>query len=126
MASSSSPKINSFLAGAAISKGMAVKFGSDEKHVVKGAANTDRVIGIAQNAPSGAEEFCEVARPGGGAKGLLGENVTKGKFLVAHTDGTLVKANAAADVVIAVAMEDGSSGELIDVEVVMFLAAAAD
>lgn len=114
------------LAGAAISKGMAVKKGSDDKHVVKGSANTSKCIGIAQSAPTTAEDPVEVALPGGGAKGLLGENCVAGNLLVSHTDGTLVLANTAGDFVIAQALEDGSAGDLIDVTVAVSHAAVAE
>lgn len=126
MASSLAPKIVGFLADAAISKGMAVKIGSDDKHVAKGAANTDSCIGIAQVAVTTAEDTVEVALPGGGGKALLGESVVAGKLLVAHTDGTLVKANASGDKIIAMALEGGASGDLIDVVVAASMAAAAE
>jgi hypothetical protein len=125
MASTLEPVIQTLLADAAISKGMAVKFGTDFKHVAKGAANTDRCIGIAQSAPTAAEDAVEVAFPGGGAKGLLGESVSAGNDLCAHTDGTLVKVNASGDAIIARAMQGGSSGDLIDVLVYYAPALAA-
>lgn len=126
MASSLEPKIVGFLAGAAISKGMAVKKGADDSHVIKGTANTSLCIGIAQNAPTTAEDLVEVAVPGGGGKGLLGESVVAGNHLVSHTDGSLVKANASGDMIIAMAMKDGSSGDLVDIVVIAGQAAAAE
>lgn len=126
MASSSSPKIVAILAGAAITKGMAVKKGSTDSYVIKGTANTSLCVGVAQNAPAAANDVCEVALPGGGGKGLLGESVVMGNHLVSHTDGTLVKANASGDMIIAMAMQDGSSGDLIDIEVISGQAAAAE
>lgn len=126
MASSSQPRIVAILAGAAIAKGKAVKKGADDSHVIAGTANTSRCIGIAQNAPTAAEDACEVAIPGGGAKGLLGETVAMGDLLVSHTDGTLVKANASGDHIIAMAMRDGVANDLIDVEVLIGQAAAAE
>lgn len=102
-----------------------MKIGSDRDHVAVGAANTDRCVGIAQSAPAAAEEVMEVALPGGGAKGLLGETVVAGNDLVSHTDGTLVKPNAAGDEIIARAKEGGASGELINVEVIVSSAHAA-
>lgn len=125
MASSLAPKIVAFLADAAITKGMAVKIGSNDQHVAKSAANTDSSVGLAQVSVTTAEDTVEVAI-GGGAKGLLGESVVAGKLLVAHTDGTLVKANASGDKIIAMAMEGGASGDLIDVVVVPSMAAAAE
>ena len=125
MASSLKPEIVVLLASAAVAKGKAMKIGTDDNHVVVGAANTDKVLGIVQNAPTAAEELAELA-VAGGAKALLGESVVAGNFLVSHTDGTLVKANASGDILIAQAMEGGSSGDLIDVVVIHGHAAAAE
>jgi len=125
MASSSAPRIVTLKAGAAISKGMAVKFGADQNHVVKGAANTDRCFGIAQNDATAAEDPVEVAIQGGGGKAKLSESVNPGDYLVSHTDGTLAKANAEGDVVVAVAMQSGVLNDIIGVEVVNMTAHAA-
>ena len=127
MASSSQPRYLAFLADGAIAKGKAVKIGTDRKHVAVGAANTDKCIGICMTEDvSAAEDQVEVAMQGGGAKGLLGETVTAGHYLVSHTDGSLVKANAAGDHVVAMALEGGVSGDLIAVEVVAFEAVDAE
>lgn len=126
MASSRAPIIETFLADAAISKGMAVKFGTDYKHVAKSSANTNHHIGIAQSAPTAAEDAVEVAMPGGGAKGLLSETVSAGDFLTGHTDGSLRKPDGAGDVCIAIAKQDGVSGDLIDVDVMIFVASGAN
>lgn len=126
MASHSEPRIYKFKNTAAIAKGSAVKIsGAAGDTVVVGAANTDRCIGIIQNAASSDLEGAEVALPGGGAKALLGESVSAGDYLVCHTDGTLVKANAEGDHIIALAMQDGASADLIAVEVVIATAHAA-
>lgn len=126
MASSLAPQIQIFKAGAAISKGMAVKPGADNNHVLKGSANTSLCIGVAQSAPTTAEDPVEVAVVGGGGKGLLGETVAAGNHLVSHTDGTLVKVNASGDNIIALAMADGVSGDLIDIMVISGQGAAAE
>lgn len=126
MAAHSEPRIYAYKADAAIAKGKAVKLGTDSKHVAVCSANTDSAIGILQSAPDAAEAICEVALPGGGAKGLLGETVAGGELLVAHTDGSLVKANAAGDNVIAQALEGGVANDLISVEVMVGHAAAAE
>lgn len=126
MASSSEPKIYTLLAGAAIAKGKAVKIGSDDNHVIASTANTSLNMGVSQNAPAAAEDPCELALPGGGGKGLLGETVVAGNHLVSHTDGTLVKPNASGDQIIAKAMEGGVAGDLIDIEVISGQAAAAE
>lgn len=126
MAVSNRQNMETFLADAAITKGHAVKPGTDASHVAKGTANTSKCIGIAQSAPTTAEDAVEVALPGGGAKGLLGETVTAGAYLVSHTDGTLVLPNAAGDHVIAMALEGGVSGDLINVLVCAFEAYNAE
>jgi hypothetical protein len=126
MAVSSNPNIVSYLCDAAIAKGKAVKIGTDRSHVAVGAANTDKVIGILQTATTAAEETAEVAIAGGGAKALLGEGVTAGAYLVSHTNGTLVLANAAGDHVVAVAMEAGDASDLIEVFVTYFEAYNAE
>jgi hypothetical protein len=126
MASSSQPKIVALLAGAAIAKGKAVKKGSTDSYVIAGTANTSRCIGVCQNAPAAADDVAEIALNGGGGKGLLGETVAMGDLLVSHTDGSLVKANASGDHVIAMAMKDGVANDLIDIEVMISQAAAAE
>lgn len=118
------PEIQIFKADGALAAYKAVKKGSDDKHVVAGTANTDKVIGISQNVVTTAEDIIEVA-VNGGAKGLLGENVVQGDLLVSHADGRLVKPNAANDIIIAQAMEDGSSGEVIAVIITRGMASAA-
>jgi len=125
MASSKAPKIQTYLADGAIAKGKAVKAGSDDSHAAVGAANTNRCIGIAQSASTAAEQELEVATPGGGAKGLLGETVSAGDDLVSHTDGTLVKPNAEGDQIVARALEGGAASDLIAVEVYFATAQAA-
>ena len=125
MASTSEPKILTFKADGVIAKGKAVKAGTDKDHVAIGAANTDRCLGIAQNASAAAEDLLEVALPGGGAKALLGETVVAGNDLVSGTDGRLVKPNLAADEIIARAQQGGAANDLIAVEVVVSSASAA-
>lgn len=117
MASSLKPVILTFKADAAITKGMAVKLGTDAKHVAKGAAATDDCIGVAQSAPTAAEDAVEVAVPGGGGKGLCQTTVVAGNLLVSHTDGKLKPIATAGDRVVAVAMEGGVAGDLIDIMV---------
>lgn len=127
MASHSEPRILSFQATGSISKGKAVKVSSGQTsgQVTIGAANTDRCIGLAQSVASGSGSLVEVALPGGGAKGLLGETVSPGEDLVSHTDGSLVKPNASGDQIIARALEAGVSGDLVAVEVYLAPALAS-
>lgn len=125
MASHSEPRIYKFKNTAAIAKGKAVKLsGTAGDTVVVGAANTDRCIGVIQNDATSALEGAEVALQGGGGKGLVGESVAAGDYLVSHTDGSLYKANAEGDHVVAIAMQAGAANDLIAIEVVAFTAHA--
>jgi hypothetical protein len=126
MSSTSTPRIQVYKADAAIAKGKAVKIGSDREHVAVCSANTDKAIGILQSASTAAEDLVEVALQGGGAKALIGETISAGAYLVAHTDGTLVKPNAAGDHVCAMAMEDAVANDLAAVEVVMLEAQGSE
>lgn len=133
MSSTSEPRLQTFKSGTAIAKGKAVKKGSTDQHVIAGAANTDKVVGIAymettnlDSKQQAIEEVIEVALPGGGGKALLGEAVSMGNKLVSHTDGRLVKTNNSGDQIIAIAMQDGVENDIIAVEVVVAIATAAD
>lgn len=119
------PKVVSYLAGAAIPRGSAVKIGADKKHVICGSANTSPCIGIALNAATAAEDTVEVALPGGGAMALLNETVSAGNDLVSHTDGKLALPNAEGDQLVARALEGGASGELVPVLVYLGTAHAS-
>lgn len=105
---------------ASIAIGSVVKAGSDKSHVAKASAATDKAIGIAQSLVEAAEQAVEVAMVGGGAKALLGGTVSFGDFLASDSNGALVATTTANNKVIAQAMEDGVSGDLIAVEVVSF------
>lgn len=130
MASTSAPRILTYKGGGAIAKGSAVKFDSADDQVIECTANTDAVVGIAQSALTAAEAtqgiMVEVALPGGGAKGLAGETITRGKLLVPATDGDLEQTNTSGDSVCAVAMEDAVAGDIFAVEVIRAVATAAD
>lgn len=125
MASHSPSKAVVLLAGGTVVKGHAVKIGADDNHVIECTANTDLALGIALNSATVGVEV-EIALPGGGAKAKLGEASVAGKLLVPHTDGTCVKANAAGDRLVGITMEGGASGDLVDVEVLLGHAAAAE
>lgn len=118
------PIVVTYKAGAAISRGMAVKYSADKEHVVKAAANTDRCFGIALNDAASAEDLVEVALPGGGAYALCGENISAGKDVCAKSDGSVEVVNSEGDQIIARALEDGSSGALVPV-IVYFATAHA-
>jgi len=121
MASTFAPQIQTFKADAAISKGMVVKFGTDSKHVAKSALATNLNIGVAQSAPTTAEDLVEVALPGGGAKGLAGGSITKGDLLTSDTAGKMVSTTTPGDRVIGVAMDDASADDLFDMFVQLSL-----
>lgn len=98
--------------------GAGYKFGTDGKHVTKGAAATDKIIGICQTEAgqvTAAEDPLELALRGGGAKALLNGVVTRGAELAFN--GTGFVAASSADWVSAIAMESGVSGDIIPVEV---------
>lgn len=126
MAANYKSNLASLLADGALAVGNAVKAGSDNDHCAIGAANTDKCFGLVQNTVDAAEDVAEIAFPGGGGKGLLGETVAAGDYLVSHTDGSLVKANAAGDHVCAMALRSGVSGDVIDCLVVCFEAYDAE
>lgn len=118
MAAYSTPKIEAKKSDdAAISQGMAVKLGTDYKHVTKGAAVSDELVGICQNVVTAAEGLVEVAIPGGGALGLCQTTVATGDFLTSHSDGKLKPCTSNNDHYIAQAKQDGVAGDLIGVEV---------
>jgi hypothetical protein len=102
-----------------LSRGMVVKAGSDKSHVAKATAGTDKVIGLAMNDTSAAEDSVDVALPGGGAAGLLGGTVSFGDLLTADSAGKLVATTSANDKIVAQAMEDGVVGDIIGVNVVI-------
>ncbi len=117
MASYSEPRILTYKAAAAQAAYTAVKAGTDRAHVAIASAKTDKQIGIAQSAPTAADDPIEVAVMGGGAKAKLGGSVSMGDLLSATTDGTLIATTTAADRWIAVAMEDGVTDDVIGVEI---------
>ena len=118
MASSSEPKIVTLKAAAAITRGKAVKVGADDDHIAVASAATDKSIGLIQNTTTAAEDFAEIALPGGGAKGLLGGTVANGDMLAPDSNGALVATTTENDRVIAMAMQAGVANDYIDVEVI--------
>lgn len=124
MSSILQPKIATFIAGGAIAKGKAVKLSSGK--VVACSANTDKAIGICQNAPAADGDYAEVAMPGGGALASCDGTVAEGKWLVPSSDGQLEQTNAAGDIVIAQALEAGVANDLISVVVLQAAATKAD
>lgn len=121
MASHSPSNALTFKCGAAISKGMCVKPGSDTLHVIKSAAATSKNLGIALNTTTTAEDKVEIALPGGGAKALLGGSVSFGDLLTADSAGKLVATTTPGDRYVCMAMDDGSAEDLCAVHVVVGL-----
>lgn len=116
MSSTTEKKIATYRAGSGgVLKGNAVKLSSGL--VVKGAAVTDRVIGIANNAADegGAVEVC---LPGGGGQGLAKTTIAEGDLLGVNADGSLQKVDGASSIIIAQAMEGASAGEIFEVNVI--------
>lgn len=119
MATSSKQRMQGYISDGAIAYGKAVKIGSDRKHVaVVSTGRTDKSIGICQTKDIDAAELSlEVAINGGGAKALLGGTVSAGDELGVNNSGQLIKVATANDRRVAIAMEDGVSGDIIAVEV---------
>ena len=122
MAMTKAPIILVFLADAAITKGQAVMFGSDNRHVVKVTGTTSKSIGIAQTSPTTAEDLVEVAVSGGGAKGLAKTTIAAGDILGHNADASIQKAASANDRVVGVAMSDAAAGDLFNMDVLLGMA----
>ena len=117
MSSMVKPLIATFEAGAAITKGQAVKFGSNNKTVVKCAATTDNAIGIAQNVALAAGDLVEVALPGGGAKGLAKATIALGDILGVNADGSIQKLASASDHIVGQAFDAAVAGDIFAMHV---------
>lgn len=117
MSSMIKPLIATFEADAAISKGQAVKFGASRLRVTPVTATTDLSIGVAQNAVVNVGDLCEVAFPGGGAKGLAKASISKGNILGHNADGSLQKLAGANDKIIGQAMDDAVAGDIFALNV---------
>lgn len=125
MALSKAPVILVFLADGAIAKGKAVKFGSDDQHVVVCSATTDKAIGVCQNEVTTAGDLVEVAMNGGGAKGLAKAAIAAGDILGVNADGSLQKAAGANDRVIGISMNTASAGDIFGLEIALGMATQA-
>jgi hypothetical protein len=119
MSSILQPNILIFKVDAAVAKGLAVKAGaSSDENVQKASASSDKLVGIAQNDTTTAGDLAEIAVAGGGAKAKLGGSVSFGDLLTADSDAKLVATTSNAAKVIAQAMQDGSTDDLISVIVI--------
>jgi len=119
MSSYAQPNVLTFKATAAIPKGSAVKAGASNQYVTLAAAATDKIIGIAMNAATAANEFVEVALPGGGASGLAGGVIAFGDLLTSDAAGALVATTTANNRVVAIAMDAAAANDLVSVHVVV-------
>lgn len=123
----STPRLRTFTADANFS-GMQYRFvtnGTSAGHVdVCGSAG--RAIGICMSSGVGSGEKCEVAMPGGGALLKIGASVTTNRYLISGASGVGVIAAAGSQQCGAIAMETGTTNDVIAVEVNVFMSTAAD
>jgi hypothetical protein len=92
-------------------EGYAVKFDTDG--VACCSAITDQTVGIVTK---GGTTSSEVA-VAGEVLAVAGGTVTRGKFVIPHTDGT-VKNTAASSQEFGLALEDGVAGDMVNVLVI--------
>lgn len=108
----------SLRAGASIAPFRAVKFGTDDLHVIQGAAATDLTIGIYQGENNAlAENEVMVAFQGLG-RAECGATVVRGDLLTVDAQGRVVASLVApTDRVIGVALQSGTVGVVIRVSI---------
>lgn len=124
MASYSSIKSQVLRASGAIVRGQAVKLSADDT-VTAASANTDKCVGISQEAADDGK-LVEFALPGSGGVALAGESIARGALLVAGAGGKLFQTNADGDRVIAMAKQAAVLNDLFEVEVLVAVATGAD
>lgn len=103
-----------YTAGAAISARRLVKFDSDDRTVIQGAAGADLLIGVSDLAATAAGERVDVIHTDI-ATVEYGGNVTRGQLLMSDSVGRAITATAAAGVNVryaGVAIVSGVSGDL--------------
>jgi hypothetical protein len=126
MSVSSEPKIRTYKAEGAITAKTFVKFGATKDLVDQCAAN-ERAIGVYMgDSDAAANDYVEIALPGGGALLKVNETVALGKMLTSTSAGLGEVADAAGEWVGAVAYEDGVQNDIIGVEVCLMQAQASD
>ena len=104
-----------FKAGAAIAKGLIVKFVTDDDTVTVGAANTDLLIGVAAEAiASGARGPIQLS---GIAEVKTAGTITRGGMVTTDATGNGVALPASATIVSAIgmALASGVTGDIIPV-----------
>jgi hypothetical protein len=118
MASYSTPRIFSYKATAAITKGRAVMLGADSKHVTIATGPTVGLVGVSQGDAPNAEDTIEVSLQGGGGKGLAGGTIARGDLLTSDANGALVVATVAGSRLVGMAMDAAVAGDLFAIEVI--------
>lgn len=116
------PRIATFEAAAAISKGQAVTLSSNGKTVTKVSSTTAESIGIAQNSVTIVGDLVEVALSGGGGKALAKATIAAGDLLGHNADASIQKVASANDRIIGVAMESAVAGDIFQVDVLVGMA----
>ena len=125
MASSSAPRVKSFIGSGVIPAYSFVKLSANDTVITCGL--NERACGIAQNSAASVDgDIIEVALPGAGAKLKCGETIALGKFLTSSAGGLGSVTDAAGEFCAAVAYESGVLNDVIGVEVACFLSAATD
>lgn len=109
--------VKTFFAGAAISPARLVKFDTDDRTVIQGAAAGDAVIGVSYNAPISAAASGERVDIviSGIAPVTYGGTVTRGQLLMSDSTGRAITATAAAGTNVrtaGVAMVSGVVGDV--------------
>jgi hypothetical protein len=106
-----------FIAGAAIAAYRIVKPGSDDDHVVQGAAASDYLIGVADNLGAGTGERVGIVFSGIAEVEFAGV-VTRGQFVTADSNGKGVNAGPAAGTnnrIIGIALNTTAAGDIAPV-----------
>jgi hypothetical protein len=107
-----------YLAGAAIVRGRALKRGADANHAVQSAAATDVSLGIAIDHQATAERPLRVAdRPGESTWGEAGAAFALDALLTSDANGRLVTAASTNPVTAIARQAAGALGDLVYVEV---------
>jgi hypothetical protein len=109
--------IKTFLAGASVNPSRFVKFDSDDRTVIQGAAGADLLIGVSDFNPNGtaaaAGERVDAVLDGI-ATVRYGGTITRGQLVMSDASGQAVTAAAAAGVNVrtaGIAMVSGASGD---------------
>jgi hypothetical protein len=105
------------LAGAAVLKNRIVKFGADDKHVIQGAAATDKLIGVSDNLGADAAEDPLDVIYDGNALLMYGATVAAGDMLTSDATGRGITTTTAANRVIGFANLDGVVGDIGSVRI---------